>query len=44
LHGGRLELTSDVGVGTSAVLIFPASRSLPRGLCPPLPITPHGKR
>ncbi len=43
LHGGRLELTSDVGVGTSAVLIFPASRSLPRGLCPPLPILPSAR-
>ncbi len=44
LHGGRLELTSEIGVGTSAVLIFPANRSLPRGLCPPLPITPRGNR
>lgn len=36
-HGGRLELTSEAGVGTTAILIFPARRSLPRSLCPPLP-------
>lgn len=36
-HGGRLELTSEPGAGTTAILIFPARRSLPRGLCPPLP-------
>jgi len=44
LHGGRLELSSEPGVGTSAVLIFPASRSLPRGLCPPLPLSPRSGR
>ncbi|MCG5239996.1 sensor histidine kinase [Azospirillum doebereinerae] len=37
LHGGRLELLSEMGVGTSAVLTFPPSRSLPRNLYPPLP-------
>lgn len=36
-HGGRLELTSEAEVGTTAILIFPARRSLPRTLCPPLP-------
>lgn len=44
LHGGRLELSSELGVGTSAVLIFPASRSLPRNLCPPLPVLPSAVR
>ncbi len=44
LHGGRLELTSEIGVGTSAVLIFPTSRSLPRNLCPPLPVLPSAVR
>jgi len=39
LHGGRLELLSEMGVGTSAVLTFPPSRSLSRNLCPPLPLT-----
>ncbi len=37
-HGGRLDLSSELGVGTSAVLIFPASRSVPRGLCAPAPL------
>ena len=35
LHGGRLELTSEPGHGTTAILLFPAARSLPRTLCPP---------
>ncbi|WP_448191214.1 sensor histidine kinase [Azospirillum sp. sgz301742] len=34
MHGGRLELTSEPG-GTTAILLFPAERSLPRTLCPP---------
>ena len=44
LHGGRLELTSEPDAGTSVVLIFPASRRLPRGLCPPLPLSPCPSR
>ena len=35
LHGGRLELSSEPGHGTTAILLFPAARSLPRTLCPP---------
>ncbi|MBK1841144.1 HAMP domain-containing histidine kinase [Azospirillum sp. YIM B02556] len=38
MHGGRLELTSQPGVGTAVVLIFPAARSLPRGRCRPSPL------
>ncbi|CAO3419829.1 Two-component system sensor histidine kinase [Azospirillum endophyticum] len=40
MHGGRLELTSQPGVGTAVVLVFPASRSLPRGRCRPAPLPP----
>ena len=31
LHGGRVEITSDVGAGTTATLIFPADRVLDGG-------------
>ena len=40
MHGGRLELTSQPGVGTAAVLVFPAERSLPRDRCRPAPLPP----
>ncbi|PWC84063.1 histidine kinase [Azospirillum sp. TSH100] len=40
LHGGRLELTSQPGVGTAVVLVFPADRSLPRDRCRPSPLPP----
>jgi two-component system cell cycle sensor histidine kinase PleC len=40
MHGGRLELTSEPGVGTAAVLVFPADRSLPRDRCRPAPLPP----
>ena len=40
MHGGRLELTSEPGVGTAAVLVFPAGRSLPRDRCRPAPLPP----
>ncbi|WP_244433780.1 PAS domain-containing sensor histidine kinase [Azospirillum sp. B506] len=40
MHGGRLELTSQPGVGTAVVLIFPAERSLPRDRCRPAPLPP----
>jgi two-component system cell cycle sensor histidine kinase PleC len=35
MHGGRLELSSEPSGGTTAILLFPAERSLPRTLCPP---------
>lgn len=35
LHGGRLELSSEPGAGTTAILLFPAARCLPRTLSPP---------
>ncbi|BAI71333.1 two-component sensor histidine kinase [Azospirillum sp. B510] len=40
MHGGRMELTSQPGVGTSVVLVFPAERSLPRDRCRPAPLPP----
>ncbi|WP_372398412.1 ATP-binding protein [Azospirillum sp. HJ39] len=40
MHGGRLELTSEPDVGTAAVLVFPAARSLPRDRGRPLPLPP----
>ncbi|MBP2298234.1 sensor histidine kinase [Azospirillum picis] len=46
IHEGRLELISETGSGTSAVLVFPASRSLPRAMCgparPPTSRSPSG--
>jgi hypothetical protein len=37
LHGGALRLESELGVGTTATLIFPAARVVP---CePPAPAT-----
>ena len=40
MHGGRMELTSEPGVGTAVVLVFPADRSLPRDRCRPAPLPP----
>lgn len=43
-HGGRLEVTSEPGTGTSAILVFPASRTLPRDLPPPSRLSPFSQR
>ncbi|MBY6263019.1 PAS domain-containing sensor histidine kinase [Azospirillum sp. 412522] len=40
MHGGRMELTSQPGVGTAVVLVFPTDRSLPRDRCRPAPLPP----
>ena len=40
MHGGRMELTSQPGVGTAVVLVFPADRSLPRDRCRPASLPP----
>ncbi|MBP2313237.1 sensor histidine kinase [Azospirillum soli] len=37
LHGGRLDLASEPGVGTTAILIFPAERGIPRTAIAPFP-------
>jgi two-component system cell cycle sensor histidine kinase PleC len=36
-HGGRLELSSEDGMGTTAILLFPPERSLRHTVSPPLP-------
>lgn len=37
LHGGRLTLDSERGIGTTAILLFPPERSIPREATPPVP-------